>query len=724
MRSAAFILIVFFAFSYTSGQAQPDSIQFKYPKIGAKIFSGKTLSEEAATQIGCYGAVLSPMIMSVPPLGANLGAPHGYGAFSDTVFHLNWHDFSLVKQEIIYAVKQHRDTKFIAYLMGPKKLELHNYYKYPNSYPRRMLVESVSPKWFAYTILTPLQEAVSANPRDTVFKVTHAAARNMFFAIKNRNIPENAVWLPSNVYEWTYISCKDNDAGAGRGNFEIMAVKRVDTLTNTIIMAQKRENGQPAGRTIFGATMSYSFEDRIGLLASCDSTQGSPAILMNCYYNPADPKYKTEMLADTTDWNSDWLGALTEYTRSIYMKSAYNDTYLCDGVMMDTDNEYWRAHTYHLGDQFSLIGYQLDMNWDGVPDDIDGEVNAWLPEMYHNLLYRIDTAAAALNRPFFVIRNGHIEQFGHTAEYVAGREFEDFGMVSQDDTYADAVAQYIALSDTLNSSYPHITIVAERDREAAGNNEYNFKEHRHIMALTTVLGEGFYTHTGLHATHLYSLQNVGNTGPEDWFDEYAVTTDGLSAKLLPAATGMDTVLNRLNHIGWLGVALGPGYKIDSSWFSFGYAYTFRRDFENGIVLYSQYPHTVTLEGPFKKIEGADPGNDGGVISSIEFDEPRMGIFLRRMNPVINVRHHSEVDDEVAIFPNPATDEVWVNFPVMKEGGTISLLSPEGRHLSKYTLSKGQDTFRMDVGQLPDGLYFISLEGVDGVIIRRFVKISR
>jgi len=196
---------------------------------------------------------------------------------------------------------------------------------------------------------------------------------------------------------------------------------------------------------------------------------------MNCYYNPNDPKYKTEMLTDTNDWNSDWLGALTEYARMILMKAKINNTYLCDGVMMDTDDEYWEAPTFHLANKGD---YHLDMNWDGQVDSVD-TVDTWLPVMYHNLLYRIDTAAQSLNRDFFVMRNGHITQFGNTVGYVAGRQFEDFGMVSQDTTYEDALNQYIMLADTMNSTPPHITMLTERDRAYAGNHQHNFKEHRH-----------------------------------------------------------------------------------------------------------------------------------------------------------------------------------------------------------------------------------------------------
>ena len=720
-----FFLILFFASgTIRPAQAQEDAVL--YPRLGAKVFSGNASSPVGQVELACYDVVFCPTIMSVPPEGTSLGILTGFGDHQNTSYNFTVYDHGGIKQEAIYNVKQERpNTRFITYLTGPKKIEL-NHFSAPLSNPRRYFADNLSPKWFAYTRLEELAEPVSAVETDTVFRFDTAAAKRIYAGLKNKDLPP--YWHPSNQNEWTYFCFKDNNHDAGRGYFEIMAIRRVDTLSGEVIVAQKWENGEPAGRTIFGTPQSYFMHARAGLLASNDlESQGTPNIIMNCYYNPDDPKYKTEMLADTTDWNSDWLGALSAFAKYAFMRAAYQGTYLVDGMMMDTDDEYWRAYTFHLANQLDNIGYQLDMNWDGLPDDVESEVNVWLPEMYHNLLYRIDTAAQALGRDVFVIRNGHIEQFGHTTGYVAGREFEDFGMVAQDDTYKDAVLQYLALADPANTTEPHLTLVAERDRNFAQVHLHNYRAHRHTMALTTVLGDGYYCHTGNHSTHIANWGNdtISTDGPEDWFDEYAVDSlTGKSVKLLPADTGLDTALNRYQHIGWLGHAWGPGYAIDSVILNNNdTAYTFRRDFDNGIVIYSQYPHTVPLEGSFLKINGADPDNDGSALSEVVFDEAYMGIFLLRSVPFPPV-HTTEVQlPEIQLYPNPASDFIQITWNGEMEISQITVFDMLGRALSNQSQTqsdKSKNSIVLNLHHLPNGAYWLSIQTEEGRVVKKIM----
>ena len=690
-----------------------NQIEQKYPKLGVKVFSGTIGNNDIAAikELECYGLVACPLIMS-----SNLGRHRGYGPYYDTIYNFN-HDYGGIHEHVIDSVKHHNpDAKFFAYSMGPKKLELNKFWKHKNN-PFRYLVDNVSPKWFAYTVLDTISQNLSNDPFDTILHFTQAAAHRIYNAMRTHNIPDTAVWMKPYVYDWTYICFKDNDSSATRGNFEIMAVKNVNVSTGEVTVAVKRENGNIVGRTIFGVPLSYTHGDRAGVLASCDESQGTPAIIMNCYYNPSDPKYKTEMLADTTDWNSDWLGALTEYIRMIPMQAKVGNTYLADGIMMDTDDEYWKAPTYHLADQGLPAGYQLDMNWDGQVDNID-TLNTWLPQMYHNLLYRIDTAAQSLGRDFFVIRNGHIVNFGNTVGYVAGREFEDFGMVSQDSTYADALNQYVMLADTLNSTSPHVTMLCERDRAYAANHQHNYKEHRHKMALTTVLGEGYYTHTGNHSSHITAWGNdtIPDDGPEDWFDEYAVDSLGRSAKILPASNALDTANNRLRHIGWLGKALNTGYAIDTS--NNGNAFTFRRDFEHGIVIYSQYPHTVQLDTLYKLIEGADPGNTGDTINSVTFNTSKMGIFLVRLAPALSVENNRKNKDIISIYPNPANNRIKIFINDNNTDATIKIVDIFGKIVF---YEKCHNNYKViNTGNYANGVYLVSVSTGTSIITKRII----
>ncbi len=731
MKNQTILTAVFILFTLLAIQlnAQTDSIEYKYPKLGVKVFSGRIGSNDNAAlkQLSCFGLVACPLIMSTTQVsgGVSLGIHRGYGSYHDTIYNFNAHDYSGIPQLSNYTVKQGRpDMKFFGYLMGPKKIELNNYYKHGKNFPKRYLVDNISPKWIAYTVLDTITQNLSNNPFDTVLHFTSEAAHRIYYGMKTHDIPDTAVWMEPYVYKWSYICFKDNDSNATRGNFEIMAVKKVDLNTGDVTVALKRKNGNIVGRTIFGVPLSYTHGDRAGLIASCDSTQGTPGIIMNCYYNPNDPKYKTEMLADTNDWNSDWLGALTEYARMILMKAKINNTYLCDGVMMDTDDEYWKAYTYQLANPSDTVkGYLLDMNWDGQVDSVD-TINTWLPEMYHNLLYRIDTTAKSLNRDFFVMRNGHITQFGNTVGYVAGREFEDFGMVSQDSTYEDALNQYIMLADTMNTTQPHVTMLSERDRDSAENNQHNYKEHRHKMAIATVLGEGYYTHTGNHSSHITAWGNDTSLtdGPEDWFDEFAVDSNGVSAKKLAslyATNALDSVNFRIKNIGWLGFALNKGYKIDSASYNFGWAYTFRRDFENGIVIYSQYPHTVQLDTLYKIIDGADPGNTGDTISSINFNTSKTGIFLVRLSSTPTNINIIKTRGEILIYPNPANNMLKIHLLYKKnQSCTIEINDVTGKKLLKQEYKNNY--ININTIDFSNGFYFVTIKTDNAITTKKII----
>ncbi len=697
-KKISYLLLLLLLYSVVIAQNQKEQT---YPKLGVKKFSGKINNIPAVKELECYGLIACPQIMS-----SNLGVFRGHGSYHDTIYNFN-HDYGGISEHVIDSVKRYNsNVMFFAYSMGPKKLELNKFWKGKNQ-PFRYLVDNISPKWFAYTVLDTITQNLSNNPFDTVLHVTPAAAHRIYYAMKNHNIPDSALWMKPWVYNWTYICFKDNDSNATRGNFEIMAVKKVNISTGEVIVAVKREHGDTLGRTIFGVTLSYTHGDRAGVLALCDSTQGTPGVIMNCYYNPSDPKYKTEMLADTNDWSSDWLGALTEYIKMVPMQAKVGSTYLCDGIMMDTDDEYWKAPTYHLANPDDTItGYVLDMNWDGQVDSLD-TVNSWLPQMYHNLLYRIDTAAQSLGRDFFVIRNGHIVNFGNTVGYVAGREFEDFGMFSQDSTYEIALNQYKMLADTNNTTAPHVTMLCERDRAYAKNHQHNYKEHRHKMALTTVLGEGYYTHTGNHSSHITAWGNDTSLtdGPEDWFDEYAVDSLGRSAKILPASNALDTANNRLRNIGWLGRALSTGYAIDTS--NNGNAFTYRRDFEKGIVIYSQYAHTLQLDTLYKKIEGADPGNTGDTINTITFNTSKMGIFLLRLHPLsLAMENQTHTEDKVLIYPNPADNIIRIKMISAQPRFVIEIWDVTGKLLLR---NDGKTNYtEINTSGLANGIYFISV----------------
>ncbi|MDX9932844.1 MAG: T9SS type A sorting domain-containing protein, partial [Bacteroidales bacterium] len=69
---------------------------------------------------------------------------------------------------------------------------------------------------------------------------------------------------------------------------------------------------------------------------------------------------------------------------------------------------------------------------------------------------------------------------------------------------------------------------------------------------------------------------------------------------------------------------------------------------------------------------------------------------------------SEPNENIRVYPNPATDNVFIEFPGQSDC-TIKLLSLDGRIILKKNTSSG-NTIQMDVSGVKPGMYFIKTEG--------------
>jgi hypothetical protein len=123
-----------------------------------------------------------------------------------------------------------------------------------------------------------------------------------------------------------------------------------------------------------------------------------------------------------------------------------------------------------------------------------------------------------------------------------------------------------------------------------------------------------------------STTRTGGKKDNRWFDEYGII-DGAADKSLEAK-------------GYLGMANGSAYNTDDPedllydnlLADTSQTKTWRRDFENGIVLVNPTGSTksITLETSFRKINGtaSDNFNDGSTISSINLPTMTGAVLLR------------------------------------------------------------------------------------------------
>ncbi len=72
--------------------------------------------------------------------------------------------------------------------------------------------------------------------------------------------------------------------------------------------------------------------------------------------------------------------------------------------------------------------------------------------------------------------------------------------------------------------------------------------------------------------------------------------------------------------------------------------------------------------------------------------------------------------EFAIYPNPAKNFVTLEFETLEENTLLQILDINGRRVRMFDLKAGIETLRIDLGDLPKGVYTVMLGNVTKKLI--------
>ena len=72
--------------------------------------------------------------------------------------------------------------------------------------------------------------------------------------------------------------------------------------------------------------------------------------------------------------------------------------------------------------------------------------------------------------------------------------------------------------------------------------------------------------------------------------------------------------------------------------------------------------------------------------------------------------------EFALYPNPAKSFVTLEFEALKENTLLQILDINGRRVRTFDLKAGVETLRIDLGDLPKGVYTVMLGNVTKKLI--------
>jgi glycosyltransferase involved in cell wall biosynthesis len=79
----------------------------------------------------------------------------------------------------------------------------------------------------------------------------------------------------------------------------------------------------------------------------------------------------------------------------------------------------------------------------------------------------------------------------------------------------------------------------------------------------------------------------------------------------------------------------------------------------------------------------------------------------------------EKENDLVLFPNPATDEITLKSNVNFIGAIISVSSLLGQELEKFTLNSEEKT--LNISNYQSGIYILKVNSQDGIKSYKFIK---
>mgnify|MGYP006246804443 FL=1 len=78
-----------------------------------------------------------------------------------------------------------------------------------------------------------------------------------------------------------------------------------------------------------------------------------------------------------------------------------------------------------------------------------------------------------------------------------------------------------------------------------------------------------------------------------------------------------------------------------------------------------------------------------------------------------------------IYPNPARDEIFVNYNFdNRPGSKIRLFDVAGKLFKEVPAAYDHSVFKLDVSDLPTGIYILAIQNEDGFVAKgKFVKLA-
>ncbi|MBL0097502.1 MAG: T9SS type A sorting domain-containing protein [Bacteroidetes bacterium] len=81
----------------------------------------------------------------------------------------------------------------------------------------------------------------------------------------------------------------------------------------------------------------------------------------------------------------------------------------------------------------------------------------------------------------------------------------------------------------------------------------------------------------------------------------------------------------------------------------------------------------------------------------------------------------QIEEQLSVYPNPATDQLNLEFPFTEGDAIITVVNSLGQTMLKQNVASADEDIQVNVQNLPEGLYFITVQNGERAFYSRFIK---
>lgn len=133
--------------------------------------------------------------------------------------------------------------------------------------------------------------------------------------------------------------------------------------------------------------------------------------------------------------------------------------------------------------------------------------------------------------------------------------------------------------------------------------------------------------------------------------------------------------------------------------------------------------TINTNTPTKTLTGLTASTNYSWRVKSKFSDGTFSSYTNPVNfstPALRIGEAATANS-LQVYPNPATDKLTLEFPFIAGDATIDVVNAIGQSVLKQTVTNVEGVLIINIQNLPEGLYMVTLKNEDNTFNSRFVK---